>query len=420
MIELSATPNRGVSNLLVDIGGVELKQEQMIKLPVQVACWPNAEWKTTLSEAHDQLGRLAAEAQSLETVEGRYIRPIAVVRVERTGRDQRGLDYVHAEDVREYLTLNLGVPPEAVIVKSSENDELGKKDLLSEYSPVRWVITKAALMEGWDCSFAYLLVMLDNTRAARALTQLVGRVMRQPHAHRTGRELLDQCYVYCWNTDVSTAVGHVKNGLEQEGLTGLGGEVMGAAVDLFSIPVQRRQQFQGQSIFLPLVLHKDGDGWRELDYQRHILPSVDWGAISSPDMQKSLPDPAKRQSATVDVGSEPPVFHEAQELLIDKTARVSWFARRLSDIVPNPWHAARIVQHLLEGLRSDGETDDEIYDRRSYLSHALGEYVRDAVEQQAERVFEQKVHQGEIRFDLDASRPNFRMLDEYAIVVLSC
>ena len=419
VIELSATPNRGVSNLLVDIGGVELKQEQMIKLPVQVASWPNAEWKTTLSEAHDQLGRLAAEAQSLETVEGRYIRPIAVVRVERTGRDQRGPDYVHAEDVREYLTLNLGVPPEAVIVKSSENDELGKKDLLSEYSPVRWVITKAALMEGWDCSFAYLLVMLDNTRAARALTQLVGRVMRQPHARRTGRELLDQCYVYCWNTDVSTAVGHVKNGLEQEGLTGLGGEVMGAAVDLFSIRVQRRQQFQGQSIFLPLVLHKDGDGWRELDYQRHILPSVDWSAISSPGMQKSLPDPAKRQSATVDVGSEPPVFHEAQELLIDKTARVSWFARRLSDIVPNPWHAARIVQHLLEGLRSDGETDDEIYDRRSYLSHALGEYVRDAVEQQAERVFERKVHQGEIRFDLDASRPNFRMVDEYEIVVPS-
>ena len=154
VIELSATPNRGVSNLLVDISGMELKQEQMIKLPVQVDCWPNAEWKTTLNEAHDKLEQLAAEAQSLETVEGRYIRPIAVVRVERTGRDQRGLDYVHAEDVREYLTLNLGVPSEAVIVKSSESDELGKKDLLSEYSPVRWVITKAALMEGWDCPFA--------------------------------------------------------------------------------------------------------------------------------------------------------------------------------------------------------------------------------------------------------------------------
>ncbi len=35
VIELSATPNRGISNLLVDITGVELKKEEMIKLPVQ-------------------------------------------------------------------------------------------------------------------------------------------------------------------------------------------------------------------------------------------------------------------------------------------------------------------------------------------------------------------------------------------------
>ena len=210
VIELSATPNRGISNLLVDITGAELKDEEMIKLPVQVTSFTSAEWKYTLAEAHTELERLSAEAESLQHSEGRYIRPIAVVRVERTGRDQRDGDHVHAEDVREYLTQNLGVPAEAVAVKSSERDDLGREDLLSEYSQVRWIITKAALMEGWDCPFAYLLVMLDNTSAQRALTQLVGRVMRQPHARRTGREALDQCYVYCWNTNVATAVQQVK------------------------------------------------------------------------------------------------------------------------------------------------------------------------------------------------------------------
>ena len=419
VVELSATPNRGVSNLLVDVTGVELKKEEMIKLPVQVDSWPNAEWQTTLSEAHDKLEELAAEAESLLTSEGRYIRPIAVVRVERTGRDQRGPDYVHAEDVREYLTVNLGVPPEAVRVKSAENDELGREDLLSEYSPVRWVITKAALMEGWDCPFAYLLVMLDNTRAARALTQLVGRVMRQPHARRTHRTALDQCYVYCWNTDVSTAVIHVKNGLEQEGLTGLSGDVLGAATDLFSIPVQRRQQFRGQNIFLPMVLHRDGAGWRELDYQRHMLPAIDWSAIAAPDPQASLPGRAVRQSATVDVGSEPPVFHGSQELEVDKTASVSWFARRISDVVPNPWQAARIVQGLLERLRANGQSGEDIYDRRSYLSHALREHVTDAVEKQAELVFGRKLRRGEIRFDLEASEPNFKMKASYEIKIPS-
>ena len=127
VIELSATPNRNVSNLLVDITGVELRDEEMIKLPVQVTSFTGAEWQHTLGQAYDELERVAAEAVSLEASEGRYIRPIAVVRVERTGKDQRDGERVHAEDVREYLTLNLGVPPEQVRVKSAENDELAAK-----------------------------------------------------------------------------------------------------------------------------------------------------------------------------------------------------------------------------------------------------------------------------------------------------
>ena len=88
VIELSATPNRSISNLLVDISGVDLKNEEMIKLPVRVTSFTRTEWQHTLAQAHDELERLDAEARSLEQSEGRYIRPIAVVRVERTGKDQ--------------------------------------------------------------------------------------------------------------------------------------------------------------------------------------------------------------------------------------------------------------------------------------------------------------------------------------------
>jgi len=66
VIELSATPNRGISNLIVDIGGPDLKREEMIKLPVQVTAFPNAEWQLTLGEAADELNRLDAEARSFE------------------------------------------------------------------------------------------------------------------------------------------------------------------------------------------------------------------------------------------------------------------------------------------------------------------------------------------------------------------
>ena len=421
VIELSATPNRSVSNLLVDISGVELKNEEMIKLPVRVTSFPRAEWRHTLGKAYEELERLHDEAQSLAHSEDRYIRPIAVVRVERTGKNQRDYERVHAEDVRDYLTQNLGVPTEAVRVKSAEIDELGREDLQSEYSPVRWIITKTALMEGWDCPFAYLLVMLDNTQAQKAITQLVGRVMRQPHARRTEREALDQCYVYCWKTDVGIAVQQVKKGLEQEGMTGLDDDVWSESEAFQQVTVQRRKCFRGKDIFLPKVLHRDGAGWCELDYERHILPFIDWGAIAMLDPNRTLPDSARQETAFVDVGESQPFAYGyvSQELFIDKTVRLSYFTRRLADVVPNPWQAARIAQELLQKLRDAGESEDETYDRRSYLAFALREHVTNEVEKQAECVFNNKLlaRDGEIRFDLEAS-DNYRMVERYEIPLL--
>ena len=425
VIELSATPNHGISNLLVDISGLDLKKEEMIKLPVQVTAFPNAEWQLTLGQAADELDRLDAEARSLESNTGRYIRPIAVVRVERTGKDQRDAGRIHAEDVREYLTQNLRVPSDAVRVKSAENDELGQEDLLSEFSKVRWIITKSALMEGWDCPFAYLLVMLDNTQAQRAITQLVGRVMRQPHAQLTGRELLDQCYVYCNNTEVGAVVEQVRNGLESEGLTGLGDEVMGVPgtrqqdSEMDVVIAERREQFQDEVIYLPMVLHKNGDDWIQLNYQVHILPNIDWQTIEPPDPNASAPQTVRRESATVDVDSTRPVFHAEQEPDVEKKVTISDFAHRLSDIVPNLWQAARIAQEMRERLIADGEDEADIYDRRSYLAHVLREHVKNEVEKQSERVFRRKLECDEIRFDLETQEPNYLMVDSYKIQVRS-
>ena len=418
VIELSATPNEGISNLLVDIPGPDLVEAQMIKSPVQVFAYPEADWQNTLSEAKDRLDELAQSAVGLEADSGRYIRPIAVVRVERTGRDQRGGDHLHADDVRDYLITGLGVSAAAIRVKSTYTDELGREDLLSPYSPVRWIITKNALMEGWDCSFAYLLVMLDNAQAQRAITQLVGRVLRQPAARRTARPLLDQCYIYCWNTQVGTAVSQVKRGLEREGLSGLGDLVVSPGESGTEVTVERRERFRGKNIFLPLVLHQKGDAWVGLNYQQHILPHIDWDAIAEPDPQHSLPAPVQRQSGSVFIGDEPPIIHDSQDLYIDKTVQVSWFARRLADVLPNAWQASRIASRLLGRLKAAGETDESIYDRRSYLAYALREYVKELAEARAERIFKDKLSRREIRFDLKTGQPSFKLSAEpYEITV---
>ena len=42
VVELSATPNHQISNVLVDIQGTDLQSEEMIKLPIQVETRGNA------------------------------------------------------------------------------------------------------------------------------------------------------------------------------------------------------------------------------------------------------------------------------------------------------------------------------------------------------------------------------------------
>ena len=71
----------------------------------------------------------------------------------------------------------------------------------------------------------------------------------------------------------------------------------------------------------------------------------------------------------------------------------------------------------MEKLREADETDDEIFDTRSHLAFALRQHVAQTVEKQAEEVFRNKLRSGEIRFDLEAGRPNFRMVDTYQIPV---
>lgn len=420
VLELSATPNRNISNLLVDITGTELKSEEMIKMPVRVASLIKSSWQDTLSTAAEELTKIDNAAISLRQKENRYIRPIAVVRVERTGRDQRRGQHVHAEDVRDYLVQNLGVPAAAIRVKSAENDELGREDLLSELSPVRWIITKAALMEGWDCPFAYLLVLLDNTRSQNALTQLVGRILRQPHARLTGIAELDRCYVFCWNLDVVKAIQQVKNGLEGEGLTGLMDDVENADAadpERQLIRIQRRVAFRERPIYMPKVLHKDGKFWRELDHLQDIVSNIDWSEIDPPIVQQPSPQAAYMQVATYDLDQLRPDYANPQILNIDKTLRISYFARRLSDLVTNPWRAAQFVMDMIDTLRVDGISDADIFDNRADYAEQLRTHLRQEIDRLSKAIYEKKLEEGLISFDLMRTEPNFALDDELQLKI---
>ena len=420
VLELSATPKIGISNILVNISGSELQAEEMIKLPIEIHSFTNSDWKHTLAETQKRLEHLEQDARQLQARENRYVRPITVVRVQRTGREQRGQGYIHSEDVRDYLIRHLSVPEAWIRVQSSESKELAQEDLLSEFSPVRWILTKDALKEGWDCSFAYVLTLLDNTTATTAMTQMVGRVMRQPQARRIETsKALNQCYIYCYNKDVGKAVEGVKAGLENEGLTGLGDAVRGhgAGDALKPMTVRRRGIYSKLKIFLPRVLHRTGKGWRPIDYDRDILSAVNWGTIDAGGaVNLDDEDTMRAIVATVDVQGGGSVSEEAFES--GERLRLDYFVRRLTDIVPNPWQAARIVEGFLYQHEQNGDGDLKLLNNRVYLSEELRRRMKRAIDAEAEAVFRSKVIQDDIRFQLETDeRLNYELGRSFEVFV---
>ena len=91
LMELSATPNSGkeyVSNVLVNVTGTALKDEQMIKLPINLDNQNRADWKHTLSVAQDKLANCKKTQRG--TQQRRPLHPAHHVDARgRTGKEQR-------------------------------------------------------------------------------------------------------------------------------------------------------------------------------------------------------------------------------------------------------------------------------------------------------------------------------------------
>lgn len=421
ILELTATPNNSgkhVSNVLVNVPGTALKDEEMIKLPINIINEAKADWKQTITSAHAKLHELQKDSGNVYTSDGKYIRPILLVRVERTGKGQRDSGFIHSEDVREYLIQQLGAREEEIRLKTSESDELGSDDLLDEACPVKYIITKDALREGWDCPFAYILAILSKTTANTALTQMVGRVLRQPYAQVTGRQALDECYVFTFDQDVTAAVDSVRRGLEEEGMADLASSVK--TTDATGVEklftrreiIQRRETLQHlPAIFLPRVLHKEAnhpEGYRILDYDRDILGEINWEALNYSKAESWNIDEskAKRTLVAVDIQKEDgQIRFDAREELtetLDEILDTPFLVRQLMDIIPNPWQGMRILNSTLDTLHHRGITDAQLYLNRLELLSSMKNDINKQIETVTENLFRHKLERGDISLRLVA------------------
>jgi len=415
VIELTATPITGVSNTLVQIGGLDLLDEGMIKLDMNVTTKASDDWRDTIREAIAKLDALAKEAETHHSNTSVYIRPICLIQAERTGKDQRGGGFVHSEDVREVLIKEFGRSPSEIAVKSSSLDEIGDTDLLSKDCPIRFIITKQALQEGWDCSFAYILAILTNPKARLAITQLVGRILRQPYAVKTKNKALDESYVVCRRSSTRNLIDEIRNGLKDEGLGDLEGHVHSelsgdAAAKSAMIEIGYRDRFKhlANNIFLPRFVIDDSPKPRNLDYEMDLLAGVRWNEFDLAWVQTH--NLTTFNAADIDESislADNPVEGVKRTTLSKRIVYLEpepeFMTRQLADIVPNPWESFRIANGALEILLKGHER------------HQVGANLNRFLDTLRERLFKFRDAQAKTVFKdlLDSKRLCFYLIRDH-------
>ena len=414
IIELSATPSKK-SNILVDISGRELHHEEMIKLDLHVVNKVSPDWKDTLLAGVNKRNVLEEKAREYEANSGNNIRPICLIQAERTGKEQRGTPYIHSEDVREHLIKTIGIPADEVAVKTSEKDELKEVDniggLMDRDCKIRYIITRQALQEGWDCAFAYVLVILTNPASKNALTQLVGRILRQPGARKTRIRELDESYVFCFKQKANTLLTNIRDGFSREGLGDLRSQIIpdmeedgeGREQPERLIKIRDRFKKAARGAILPVFMVRNKRSWRPVNYEMDIASQIPWDHV----------DLEPVRSLTLSMSEEKDIEHIAtlsediKKVIEEKEAikmkeggiRVDpvFMTRQLCDIVPNPWMAHEFARTVLTHLA-------EKYDHKMiannfvFIIEELRKQLDRGKDRLAENIFRQMLESGQMRF----------------------
>ena len=437
LLELSATPRAKSidragrplgSNILVDVRGTDLDDAEMIKLPINVEVKSWAGWQACLAAAVERLDALQREAAALQAESARYIRPILLVQVERTGREQRDSGFIHADDARAFL-LQLGFAESHIAIKTSDQDDLKSPeniDLLSPTCEVRAIITKQALSEGWDCPFAYVLAALAAGRSLSALTQLVGRILRQPNAAKTARDALNECHVLCHDAKTADVVTAIKKSLEGEGMgdLALAVRIEGGADPLRkSHAMKRRQAFAKARIFLPRVTWVEPDGdtnptRRPLDYESDVLGAIDWPSFNAGALLGGwAPAPLKAVGLPLaSLDSHWIRLREPGEIRPGTVNRMR-LARALTDLAPNPWWIWTWIEAAVGRQIAAGFDEATLAGSQASMIERLRADVEAERDRLAEACFIAQVANGRIEFALRADAQDYELPVELAFEI---
>jgi type III restriction enzyme len=269
ILGLTATPQKD-ANIISYTDAIKLKDEQMIKLPVVAYNLPSRE--SVIEKAVHLRINLENRAKELELTGGKYIRPIVLFQAESRTKDEA----INYDKIKEKL-IQAGIPANEIAIKVADKDEISHYDLLSRDCPIRYIITVDALKEGWDCPFSYILASLANRTSVMNVTQILGRVLRQPYARSTLDPRLNLSYVLSSSIDFHATIDEIIRWLGSIGFSkeDLVAENLDTTVSSALSPEMEKMAIEfGQSISAQPSDH-DMDSPEDFDITRLSLTQIE-------------------------------------------------------------------------------------------------------------------------------------------------
>lgn len=285
ILDLTATP-RNNSNIISFIDALELKRENMVKLPVIVY---NHQDKTEVINSSLQLQRrLELQAIEEEKNGGKYIRPIVLFQAQPRNAE----DNTTFEKLKEKL-IELKIPSDQIRIKTANLNEIKNEDLMSKDCPVRYIITVNALKEGWDCPFAYILASLADKSSAVDVEQILGRVLRQPYVMKHNFALLNVSYVLTASSKFLDTLDNIVKGLNKAGFSDRDYKM----AEVVSVDSTADVAPSGIPVMQDLFSTAPNAAVTDNDFSDNITSDIDTSRIAIPSETKDL------QALTVELGS---------------------------------------------------------------------------------------------------------------------
>ncbi|MGB8657869.1 MAG: DEAD/DEAH box helicase family protein [Candidatus Zixiibacteriota bacterium] len=217
IIEFTATPKtkgNDRSNVLYSVSAADLKNEDMIKMPIELLT--TEDWQTTVSDAIKKQQELEQISKEEENQSDEYIRPIVLIQAQH---DSQTESTINVSEIKKFLLSTMQIPQEQVAIATGTERGIENKDLLSETEPIRFIITKQALKEGWDCPFAYIFCSVAKVSSSKDVEQLLGRVLRMPKVRRKNQAELNRAYAFVSSNSFYNTARNLQDSLIESGFT---------------------------------------------------------------------------------------------------------------------------------------------------------------------------------------------------------